>query len=407
MSSILTNNGAMIALQTLKGINSSLSKTQSEISTGKSVASAKDNAATWAISKVMEADVAGFKAISDSLSLGESTVAVARNATETVTDLLKEIKGKITSSQEANVDRAKIQTDIKALADQIKSVTGAAQFNGLNLIDGSAKNPVTVMSSLDRGANGAMASSNIDVGTTNLSNAAGTAITSGEGYTAIAADTALANAGTVSLAVTFADATGTGSGSGALSKDDITGSTYSGGLIADDVITMKVGNVEASYRVKIGDNQEAVGKGLLKALNEVGIKDMALNAAGDTLTNNGAATTHSLEANRGRGDMYALSKFDVTTADGAKKALAEVEGLLQKSIDAASSFGSVEKRISIQNDFVSKLTDSMKSGIGSLVDANMEETSARLQALQTQQQLGIQALSMANQAPQSILSLFR
>ena len=61
MSSILTNNGAMVALQTLKSINSDLGKTQSMISTGKEVASAKDNASVWAISKVMDSDVKGFK----------------------------------------------------------------------------------------------------------------------------------------------------------------------------------------------------------------------------------------------------------------------------------------------------------------------------------------------------------
>ena len=88
MSSILTNNGAMVALQTLQSINKNLGTTQSEISTGKSVASAKDNSAVWAISKQMESDVQGFKAIQESLALGESTVAVARNASETVTDLL-------------------------------------------------------------------------------------------------------------------------------------------------------------------------------------------------------------------------------------------------------------------------------------------------------------------------------
>lgn len=138
MSSILTNNGAMVALQTLKSINSDLAKTQSQISTGKNVASAKDNAAIWAISKVMEADVQGFKGISDSLSLGESTVAVARQASETVTDLLTKMKEKIVASQESNVDRAKIQTDIDALRDQVNSVVGAAQFNGLNLLSNSS-----------------------------------------------------------------------------------------------------------------------------------------------------------------------------------------------------------------------------------------------------------------------------
>ena len=82
MTSILTNNAAMVALQTLKSINSNLSSIQNEISTGKKVATAKDNSAMFAISKVMEADVKGFQAISDSLALGESTVAVASNAAD-------------------------------------------------------------------------------------------------------------------------------------------------------------------------------------------------------------------------------------------------------------------------------------------------------------------------------------
>ena len=117
MSSILTNTSAMVALQTLRGVNSSLAKTQDEISTGKSVATAKDNAAVWAISKVMESDVTGFKGISDSLSLGSSTVAVAQQAAETVTDLLTQMKAKIVSAQDDNVDRVKIQTDVAALRD--------------------------------------------------------------------------------------------------------------------------------------------------------------------------------------------------------------------------------------------------------------------------------------------------
>ncbi len=168
MSSILTNSSAMVALQTLKGINSGLAKTQGEISTGKSVASAKDNAAVWAISKVMESDVKGFSAISDSLALGESTVAVARKASETITDLLTNMKGKIVAAQEENVDRAKLQTDIDALVKQIGSVVGAAQFNGLNLIDGSSTENVKVLSSLDRGASGNVAASHITVARQNL-----------------------------------------------------------------------------------------------------------------------------------------------------------------------------------------------------------------------------------------------
>jgi flagellin len=84
-----------------------------------------------------------------------------------------------------------------------------------------------------------------------------------------------------------------------------------------------------------------------------------------------------------------------------------METLIQTAVDGAAALGASASRISDQGDFVSKVTDAMKSGIGSMVDADMEEASARLQALQVQQQLGVQSLSIANQAPQSILSLFR
>src|SRR6056297_1339473 len=115
MSSILTNNSAMVALQTLKSVNSNLAKTQDMISTGKEVSSAKDNSAIWAISKVMEADVSGFKAVSDSLSVGESTVAVASAGAEQVTNLLNEIKEKVVAATGENVDFAKIEADMTEL----------------------------------------------------------------------------------------------------------------------------------------------------------------------------------------------------------------------------------------------------------------------------------------------------
>ncbi len=105
--------------------------------------------------------------------------------------------------------------------------------------------------------------------------------------------------------------------------------------------------------------------------------------------------------------MFGLDNIDVSTNAGADAALDNIETLIQNSIDAAAAFGSAEGRIETQSNFVSKLMDSLKAGIGTLVDANMEEASARLQALQVQQQLATQSLSIANQAPQNILALFR
>ena len=98
---------------------------------------------------------------------------------------------------------------------------------------------------------------------------------------------------------------------------------------------------------------------------------------------------------------------DVLSADISAKTGDGIDDLLDKAISAATTFGSGQKQIEGQNEFVQNLVDSMTSGIGSMVDADIEAASAKLQALQVQQQLGVQALSIANSAPQTLLSLFR
>ena len=84
-----------------------------------------------------------------------------------------------------------------------------------------------------------------------------------------------------------------------------------------------------------------------------------------------------------------------------------VDAVLSDITDAATNLGAIKNRIGLQQDFVTGLKDSIDRGVGQLVDADMNAESTRLQALQTQQQLGIQALSIANGNSQNILSLFR
>lgn len=406
MSSIMTNTSAMVALQTMKSINQNLSKTQSDISTGKSVATAKDNAAVWAISKVMESDVTGFKGISDSLSLGSSTVAVAQQAAETVTDLLTQMKAKIVSAQDDNVDRVKIQTDVAALRSQISSVVGAAQFNGLNLVDGS-QTTVNVLSSLDRSGSGVTASS-ITVTAQNLAigdYAANDVFAAGSGNATVST-----NGDTFSMSL---DNT---SGADVIDLQD--GATA---WAAGDKISITIGDKTASYTVTdadvtSGNNTipDLAAVGLKNAIDKLGIAGLTVDYdsanPGELSFTNAGATDLAVTGqftNAGSGGLGALSAIDVSSALGATAALGSIETMIQTSIDAAASFGSVGTRITTQMTFVGKLTDAMKTGIGSLVDTNMEEASARLQALQVQQQLATQSLSIANQQPQTLLSLFR
>ncbi len=104
----------------------------------------------------------------------------------------------------------------------------------------------------------------------------------------------------------------------------------------------------------------------------------------------------------------ALAAVDVTdtgTTMEAKLIIAEAE--LSASITAATSLGVTENTLDGQMQFLESLTDTLDGGISSMVDADMEEEAARLQAFQVQQQLATQSLSIANQSPQNILSLFR
>ncbi|WP_114288032.1 flagellin [Candidatus Halocynthiibacter alkanivorans] len=495
MSSILTNSSAMVALQTLKSVNKNLEETQGMISTGKSVATAKDNSSVWAISKVMESDVKGFEGISDSLALGESSVAVAANASETITDLLTDIKGKIVAAQEENVDRDKIQTDINKLTDQIGSIVGAAQFNGMNLLKGT--DDINILSSLDRSSDGTVTASSITVSRQDMSTSAGTYGTGTSlAPNATASAAAVANTGnsvTVALPTTDADmsdnanmsitvagaqltfATGdfatsddqdaaaiiikdainalgldgitaTINGTNAYEIDitstrafedvtiagtgDITAATTTIGERAETVAFSNTASVNDGdgYKVTIGsdsyeyvagkgETMEDVAKGLKTAIDSAGLTDISTQVSKNSTSgewelkvdNAGSSVGFSATGNAGgeaSGGMFGLDNIDVTTDGGASAALSNIETMINGSIDAAAEFGSARSQIETQTEFVSQLTDSLKQGIGGMVDADMEETSARLQALQVQQQLATQSLTIANQAPQSILSLF-
>ena len=447
VASVLTNTAAMVALQTLRTTNNSLETVNSQISTGKKVATAKDNAAVFAISKVMESDVSGFKAISESLALGESTTAVAANAAESIGTLLNEIKGKIISANEDNVDRQKLQDEIVQLRGQISSIVSSAQFNGLNLIDGSTDGTAgfSVLSSLDRDSTGTVTTSNIsfDPTNSNLSTSSGTDLIAGtnpattETITTAAFATPDVGLGSADIAATargfgldnasaatagfvlgdfeFLDASGATGGGVALAPEDVDLSSGSAqdGLVAGDKITFNIGNTTAIYTVKAGDRSSDVIVGVRNALVENGLNesDFSLDTSAGTqitVTNLTEQEVNGFyQITRASGGLAGLDSIDVSTQAGAASAVSQVENFIQNAVDAQAQLGTIEKRLEIQSDFMSTLIDSFKSGIGSLVDADLEEASARLQALQVQQQLGIQALSIANQAPQNILALFR
>ena len=141
----------------------------------------------------------------------------------------------------------------------------------------------------------------------------------------------------------------------------------------------------------------AVQKGILDGLR------LATSGARDVTATVAVASTVAAT------DGYAVATLTVVGFNDQQigQMLAVVDTATKEMTDAATTLGAAKKRIDIQKSFTQSLMDSFDRGVGQLVDADMNKESTRLQALQVQQQLGIQSLSIANSNAQTILSLFR
>ena len=140
VNSINTNVGAMIALQNLNSINADLATTQNRISTGLRVASAKDDGATYAIAQRERIQVSSLDAVKDSLSRTSSSIDVALSAGESISDLLSQLRQKALAASDTSLDttaRNAIRDDFVSIRNQITKTLSLANFNGVNLLDGS------------------------------------------------------------------------------------------------------------------------------------------------------------------------------------------------------------------------------------------------------------------------------
>jgi flagellin len=273
--SVHTNSAALIALQNLNATNEKLNQAQGRISTGLSIANAKDNAAVWSIAQDQRADIGALGAVKMSLDRATSIAQVTMTAGESVSDLLVQIKEKVVAAMDPSLDtpsRGALNADYKSLLRQIQQVVSAANFNGANLLNGSL-----------------------------------------------------------------------------------------------------------SANIKFLANESATNFVTLS------VKNMSLGGAILTM-----ASTSS-----------------IGTSTIATTVMARIDASLTNVNSALGDIGAQAKQIENHQVFISKLTDVLTQGVGNLVDADMAKEGARLQALQVQQQLGAQALSIANQAPQIVLSLFK
>ncbi|TFF18707.1 flagellin C [Jiella endophytica] len=430
MTSIVTNTSAMTALQSLQSINDSLDTTQGRISTGYRVSEAKDNAAYWSIATTMRSDNSALSAVADSLGIGAATVDAAYTGLDSAKDMLDSIKAKLTTATSDGVDKSKIQSEITALQGQLKTIADSASFSGQNWLSTGSSTAFAkeIVSTIARDTSGSLTVGSISVDITNIRlfgdiDAGGAqsgildktidlnTYTNTSGVAATVETTAVSFANTDDL-VSFSVKQG-----GAAAKTvEITDQTLLDAGLTDTtirsnadlaaVLTQALKDADITgIDVSIDGSDNVV----FSSTDTFSLGDAAASGTSSitaaSLGLNTTATATSA-ASAGAISVMDIDISSVTTTD-IKNYIKVVDEALSQVTSAASSLGAIQNRVEMQTEFVSKLMDTIDTGVGTLVDADMTEESTRLKALQTQQQLGVQALSIANASSESLLSLFR
>jgi flagellin len=412
MASINTNVAALTALRALTQTNSALETTQDHISTGLRVGAASDNAAYWSIATTMRSDSMALSVVQDSLGLGAATVDTAYAGVDAAIEIADKIKQKLVTARGEGVDRTKIQAEITELQGQLKGIADAAVVPGaenwLSTDSGASGYNATksIVSSFTR-VNGAVSIQTIGIDTSGIKLYDAQADAAGVVVTGTSTGTFAAAPGTFTISV---------GGSAAGSVDVTAGSTLDS--IAADINALGIDGLtvavdSASSQLTFANRTSGAVTFDAAFATATGLTEPTL-AAPSATTNKGILDQEFDYYDGTAWQTFSVTDLDISGLSNSTTDVSVLETMIQgvdsqigKLTEAATNLGSVTSRIDLQKDFAKSLIDTLEGGISQLVDADMNEESTRLQALQVKQQLGIQALSIANASSQSILRLFQ
>ncbi|MBB2749778.1 UNVERIFIED_ORG: flagellin [Rhizobium aethiopicum] len=366
MTSIITNNGAMTALGLLRSVSGKLNDESEKMSSGLRVKTASDNAAYWSISTSMRSDVKAMNVVNDSVGLAQGVVDTAYAGMESVLDSFVEIRNLVITASDmpqpgmqdaikptfsldpeyAKSDVYKIDQRIQTLQDQAKAAMLSASFSGVNL--------------LYHGKNeDEKASEQVFSFTTGYSD--------GKVQTLDikAMDTLLLNDDFGSYPTTFP---------GEFNPEQ---TLFDG----NDIIDAPGSSTPASiYWYNIPVSNPVTGDPEAYPVNPTYI-------------------LQSIENN--------VVRYGSDRKGLYSNVVASIDQTIQQLTSKMAYVGTVQKSLEMYDEINNTMIDAATSGIGRLVDADMETTASKLRALQTQQQLAIQSLGIANAAPGNLVQLFQ
>ncbi len=379
MSSINTNVAAMAAVRSLNSIGTEMGRTQQRIESGLRISQANHDPAVFTIAQRMRADLNGLSAVVDSQNFGRAALSVARDAATRISNELGRLKQTITQGQQQGLDAATMNNQITSALSNIDAFANSASFNGVNLLN-SNTGTLTVLREIG-GSTTQVQGSDMRSSAGGL-NLAG--LTVNQGARQIAFDSTLQ----ISDGTGFSVTVGT--------------TTFVFEFNSDNTLAGSAGPNTIVRAVEFTDTQSPLQRlgALLGAMAQDGI-----NASFDNSGN--IVVSNATNVGSGGNGLTAVTGATVSQIGGAQGAIARVDGAITTAGSILARLGSAVVQMEGLRDFSLQMRDSLREGLGALVDADLAEESARLTSQQTRQQLATQSLSIANQQSQSLLALFR
>jgi flagellin len=392
MDSILNNSAALSALQALQMTQQSLNTVQNQVSTGLSVSSAADNSSYWSIAAELTADSSVVQASNDALSQGQSVLATASSAINSVITTINSIATALTQATEPGAEIGNINTSLASLGQQLTDAVNGASFNGMNVLNGSLT-ALNFVSGFNATATGGT------INTIGFTAQALYGLTSGT-PTSTTSQSTLADPTTMAelqtqFAADAADTTPVTAGT-------VT-ATYGTDAIYEDATNQALtvqsvaldGTATTTTYTALDANGNSIAQG--------GTPTFATAASYAVTTTVTTPASQNLLVQGGTD----LTDINVAGATAAQTALNNVNAALAAVTNYAALIGATQDRMTTANTFNTALMTNYSNGVAGMVDADMNTASTQLQALQTQEQLGIQSLSIANQNAALILKLFQ
>jgi flagellin len=393
MNSVLNNPGALSALQALSMTQQSLSTVQNEVSTGLSVSTAADNSSYWSIAAQLTADSGVVSASNDALSQGQSVLATASSAINSVITTINSIQTALTQATEPGANIQNINTSLASLGQQLTDAVNAASFNGLNVLNGSVAS-LNFVSGYNASASGGT------INTIAFTTQALYGSATGGGSTSSTSQSTVTDAAT--MAQLQAQFTADAADNTAVSYSAPT-ATYGNNAVdestANQALTVQSMGLDGTVTTTTYTALDANGNSIAQG----GSPTFATASSYGVTTTVTTANSQNLLVQSG----IDLTNLSVTGPADAETSLSATDQALAAVTNYAASIGATQDRMTTAATFNTALMTNYSDGVSGMVDADMNTASTQLQALQTQEQLGIQSLSIANQNSQLILKLFQ